>query len=123
VHQEVPGEPRFGMDISYEPPTDPDTDPNNDPPDTWNNLAWDLFGHSEPAFVRLSPGPKFKARPHRPFKKDEDDISKYPWGKSAANLAYALFQTPVMVAVHSSEMLPKEITFAEFVKLNQRIIR
>ena len=123
VLQEVPGEPRFGMDISYEPPTDPDTDPNNDPPDTWNNLAWDLFGHSEPAFVRLSPGPKFKTRPHRPFKKDEDDISKYPWGRSAANLAYALFQTPVMVAVHSSEMLPKEITFAEFVRLNQRIIR
>ena len=123
VLQEVPGEPRFGMDISYEPPTDPDTNPNNDPPDTWNNLAWNLFGPSEPTFVKRTPVPKFKPRPHRPFKKDEDDISRCPWGTHSANMAYALFQTPVMVAVHSSEMLPKEITFTEFVKLNQRILR
>ncbi len=123
VLQEVPGEPRFGMDISYEQPTDPDSNPKNDPPDTWNNLAWDLFGHSEPPFVKRSPLPTFKDRPHRDFKEGEDDINKYPWGSNAANMAYALFQTPVMVAVHSSEMLPKEITFAEFAKLNQRIIR
>ncbi len=123
VLQEVPGEPRFGMDVSYEPPTDPDTNPNNDPPDTWNNLAWNVFGPSEPAFIKMFPAPKFKPRPHRPFKKDEDDVLKYPWGTNAAYMAYALFQTPVMVAVHSSEMLPKEITFAEFIKLTDRIIR
>ena len=44
VIQEVPGEPRFGMDIAYEPTRDTDNDPANDPKDTWNNLAWNLFG-------------------------------------------------------------------------------
>ena len=34
VIQEVPGEPRFGMDIAYEPKLDPDNDPTNDPKDT-----------------------------------------------------------------------------------------
>ena len=98
VIQEVPGEPRFGMDISYEPTKDPDNDPTNDPPDTWNNLAWNLFGPSEPSFVKRFPPPKF----HRP---GSAELTDHLWGGSSAQMAYCLFQTPVMVAVHATEML------------------
>ena len=98
VIQEVPGEPRFGMDISYEPTQDTDNNPTNDPPDTWNNLAWNLFGPSEPAFVKRSPAPKF----HR---LGSPELTDHLWGGSSAQMAYILFQTPVMVAVHATEML------------------
>ncbi|HKO98921.1 MAG TPA: hypothetical protein VJU86_18110 [Pyrinomonadaceae bacterium] len=98
VIQEVPGEPRFGMDIAYEATKDSDNDPANDPKDTWNNLAWDLFGDTEPAFVRKSPPPNFP-------KPGSEDLTKHVWAKNSAEMAYSLFQTPVMVAVHASEML------------------
>jgi hypothetical protein len=96
VIQEVPGEPRFGMDISYEPTQDPD--PKKIVPDTWDNLAWDLFGPSEPSFVKRSPPPAF----HR---LGSPELTNYLWASNSAKLAYELFQSPVMVAVHASEML------------------
>ena len=37
VIQQIPGEPRFGMDIAFAPDDDPTT------PITWNDLAWDAF--------------------------------------------------------------------------------
>jgi hypothetical protein len=98
VIQEVPGEPRFGMDIAYEATQDSDNDPANDPRDTWNNLAWNLFGPTEPAFVKRSPPPVFP----RP---GSQDLNAHLWARSSAELAYSLFQMPVMVAVHASEML------------------
>jgi hypothetical protein len=98
VLQEVPGEPRFGMDISYQPTLDTDTNPSNDPRDTWDNLAWNLFGATEPAFVKVAPPPNFP-RPN------VGELSLHPWASNAAQMAYILFQTPVMVAVHASEML------------------
>jgi hypothetical protein len=98
VLQEVPGEPRFGMDISYQPTVDTDTNPANDPRDTWDNLAWNLFGATEPAYVKVAPPPNFP-RPN------VGELSLHPWASNAAQMAYILFQTPVMVAVHASEML------------------
>jgi hypothetical protein len=98
VIQEIPGEPRFGMDIAYEATLDSDNDPTNDPKDTWNNLAWNLFGPTEPGFVKRFPAPRF----HKP---GHEDLTKHVWAKNSAEMAYSLFQTPVMVAVHSSEML------------------
>jgi hypothetical protein len=98
VLQEVPGEPRFGMDIAYEPTVDTDNNPANDPRDDWDNLAWNLFGAGEPRFVKRSPAPTFP----RP---DVPKLSLNPWGISSAHMAFILFQTPVMVAVHATEML------------------
>jgi hypothetical protein len=98
VIQEVPGEPRFGMDIAYEATQDTDNDPSNDPRDTWNNLAWNLFGPTEPPFVKRFPPPAFR-------KPGSQDLIHHVWAKNSAEMAYSLFQTPVMVAVHSSEML------------------
>jgi hypothetical protein len=97
VIQEVPGEPRFGMDIHYEATED---EAGNALPDTWNNLAWDLFGPSDPAFVRLNPPPKLPL-PGSP------ELTQHRWGTNAAEMAYILFQEPVMVAVHASEMVSK----------------
>jgi len=99
VIQEVPGEPRFGMDIAYEPTRDT----NNNPIDTWNNLAWNSFGAAEPAFVSRTPAPSFP----RP---DTAELAAHPWGSNAAQMAYILYQTPVMVAVHASEMLENMTT-------------
>jgi hypothetical protein len=97
VIQEVPGEPRFGMDISYEP-NETDTDPLTDSRDTWNNLAWDRFGETEPLFVKRTPAPTFP-------NPNPTEMNAHRWAHSSAQMAYILFQTPVMVAVHSSEML------------------
>jgi hypothetical protein len=98
VIQEVPGEPRFGMDIAYEPTRDTNADPADDPRDTWNNLGWNSFGAAEPPFVGMTPAPSFP----RP---DLGELGAHPWGSNAAQMAYILFQTPVMVAVHAEEML------------------
>lgn len=98
VIQEVPGEPRFGMDISYNPTTDADLDATNDPLDDWNNLAWNCFGNTEPSFVTSFPAPSFP----RP---DTVKLNAHQWASNAAEMAYILFQTPVMIAVHASEML------------------
>lgn len=99
VIQEVPGEARFGMDIHYEPKQDTNNNPADDPLDTWNNLAWNSFGDTEPLFVSRTPAPSLP----RPG----PDIGAHAWGRNAAEMAYILFQTPAMVAVHASEMLEK----------------
>jgi hypothetical protein len=100
VIQEVPGEPRFGMDIEYERTQDSNDNPTDDPLDTWNNLAWNSFGATEPAFVSRTPAPVFPLP-------NQVELSAHPWGVSSAQMAYILFQTPVMVAVHATEMLEK----------------
>lgn len=113
VIQEVPGEPRFGMDIAYQATQDTDNDSINDPVDTWDNLAWDLFGASEPAFVKRTPAPIWRrpfqrGKPINPVPEDEK-LEKHLWGSSSAEMAYMLFQTPVMVAVHAIEMIPEKL--------------
>jgi hypothetical protein len=98
VIQEVPGEPRFGMDIAYKATENATPETSDDPLDTWDNLAWNSFGAAEPVFVSRSPVPTFP-RPNTA------EFSNHPWGVTSAQMAYALFQNPVMVAVHASEML------------------
>lgn len=100
VIQEVPGEPRFGMDLKYNPSRDTN---DNILPNTWNNLAWNSFGATEPEFVAHQPGPQMPS-PHDP------ELSAHPWAANAAEMAYILFQTPAMVAIHATEMLPEEVT-------------
>src|SRR6185369_8954386 len=48
IIQEVPGEPRFGMDISYDPGTDGVT---------WDDLSWRNFPTPDPDFITASPHP------------------------------------------------------------------
>ncbi|GAB3218044.1 hypothetical protein J0A67_01845 [Algoriphagus aestuariicola] len=89
---EVPGEPRFGMDISF--------DPVNPTTFTWNDLSWENFGTESIPFASAS---------LQPNKKDPT-ATKGVWGRSSADMASILIQRPVMVAVHATEMLDKEIS-------------
>src|SRR5262249_23294211 len=96
VIQEVPGEPRFGMHIRYTPDQDPD---GHNKADTWNTLAWNSFDGDEPPFVLRGTQPKLN--------NPDPETKKHHWGSNAAEMAYILFRTPVMVAVHASELLVK----------------
>lgn len=91
IIQELPGEPRFGMDLAFDPDDDPDT------PITWNDLAWDRM----PAGAFVSPA----ALPLPAFFNQLSAELKAQWGHHAADMASILFQRPVMIAVHAREML------------------
>jgi hypothetical protein len=83
IIQEVPGEPRFGMDITYDPGGDGVS---------WDDLAWDRLP-ADTRFIQGSVTPNINV----------PDKSK--WGADSASMAYVLFQKPSMVAIHAREML------------------
>ena len=83
IIQEIPGEPRFGMDISFDQGSDGLS---------WDDLAWNNF----------DPGMKFITENVKPNIHPTDF---YKWGTDSANMAFILFQKPSMVAVHAKEML------------------
>ncbi len=87
IIQEVPGEPRFGMDISYDPGSDGMS---------WDDLSWQNFPAPDPAFIAASPHPTGFT---------PTDNSPDRWATNSANMAYVLFQKPSLVAVHASDML------------------
>lgn len=86
ILQEIPGEPRFGMDIEFDPGTDGVT---------WDDLSWKSFGSTGLKFIKANVRPTFNPSDNHPDK----------WGTNSANMAYILFQKPSMVAVHAKEML------------------
>lgn len=91
--QELPGEPRFGMDIAFDPDDDPKT------PISWNDLGWDKMPAGNFIDPAKAPLPDFMNRL-------APDI-KAQWGRHSAEMAAILFQRPVMIAVHAREMLEK----------------
>lgn len=88
ILQQIPGEPRFGMDITFSP-----DDPHKF---TWDDLSWANFAKDLP-FVDINKKPSF-------FNQLAADL-KAQWGDHSADMASILFQEPVMVAVHAKEML------------------
>jgi hypothetical protein len=116
VIKERPGEPRFGLDV-----TDQGTPGNVDASgriEVWNDLAWsDLKPPvAEGDFLRVN-AQTHTIRATQPLEPDDDEKKtqhdedvKVVWSKdmSSAELAYVLYQVPVLVAVHSTEMLPKD---------------
>jgi hypothetical protein len=91
VIQEIPGEPRFGMDVEFDPDDDPTT------PITWNDLSWDRM-----------PGSRFVSPAGPPVPSFFNLLSpalRAQWGRHSADMAAVLFQRPVMIAVHAREML------------------
>ena len=105
VIKERPGDPRFGVD-----------DAPAGPVEVWNDLTWDHVDPDGRGFLVLDPGTTVALAP---FDGSEDDVEKQEqrgedenlplWfaGLSSADLAYVLFQVPVLVAVHAQEMLPR----------------
>ena len=91
VIQQLPGEPRFGMDVSFTPDDDPTT------PLSWDDLAWTLFP-GDPAFVDTGVPPTglLPAAPGEALAQ---------WGTDSARMASILYQRPVMILVHAAEML------------------
>jgi len=92
IIQQVPGEPRFGMDIEFEP-----DDPNKV---TWDDLSWDEFA-SDLRFIDTSTPPTAS------FFNRLTSAERAQWGSHSADMASILYQQPVMIAVHAKEMLEK----------------
>jgi hypothetical protein len=87
VIKEVVGEPRFGLDENTAAaPSD----------DKWDNLSWENLG----ADVKVID----VAQPLAPDPAGTDS-SGVTWGANAADMAYILYQKPVLVAVHARTML------------------
>jgi hypothetical protein len=89
VIQERPGEPRFGLDIQ-------DTVPPA--PAKWTDLAWNHLG--DPTQIPLI---DLTTVPATNITTPPDNAVR--WGANAADMAYILYQVPVMVAVHAESML------------------
>lgn len=104
VIKERPGDPRFGLDAG--PAVDVET---------WNDLSWPNVDPQNHGFISLdastvgvpladldSPEDAEKESQH------DEDAALPLWhaGLSSADLAYILFQAPVLLAVHAQEMLP-----------------
>jgi hypothetical protein len=92
VIQQIPGEPRFGLDVEF----DPDENPNT--PITWDDMAWD----------RLPAGTAFLSTAAPPLPEFFGQLTqslKDQWFRNSADMASILYQKPVMIAVHAKEML------------------
>ncbi len=102
VIKERPGEPRFGLDVGEAGALD-----------IWNDLSWEhvLPGKSPGSFIQItenSPSFPLTNLPKEHKKRAQQDQDKeVKWNKdtNSADLAYILYQTPVLVAVHAAEML------------------
>jgi hypothetical protein len=92
ILQQIPGEPRFGMDVTFSPDDDPAT------PITWDDLAWNNFDAGMP-FVSTA------LQPQASFLNQLTAAERAQWGSHSADMAFVLYQKPVMIAVHAKEML------------------
>jgi hypothetical protein len=95
VLQETPGETRFGLDISG-----PDSSQQNL---TWDDASWDLVTGEKIAATKILPNTTITTFENKLVNAER---LKAKWGKSSADMAYILYQKPVMIAIHANEMLP-----------------
>lgn len=104
VIKERPGEVRFGLDIAREGPLN-----------VWNDLAWpDVLSDADKGFLQIRPDsptltlddPVAPELQEKKTQYREDRALHWHPDTNAAELAYILYQVPVLVAVHGSEMLP-----------------
>ena len=94
VIQERPGEPRFGLDLTDGPPEVPVNQLKE-----WNQLSWNHLGNPvEIPFISI-------VQAHIPTVTGIGPDKNIKWGSNAADMAYILFQVPVMVAIHADKML------------------
>jgi hypothetical protein len=112
VIKERPGEPRFGLDVGGESGVDA-----QGRLEVWNDLSWDDITPAVPEgdFIRITAQTQTltATQPLEPDdaekteQQQEDANVTWSSGMSSAELAYILYQVPVLVAVHASEMLPR----------------
>lgn len=92
VMKERPGQPRFGMD-DYGDDSMPST-----PPQTWNDLAWEHLVSTKTELLHY----------HLNFSKPvsiTNSNGQPVWGSNSADMAAILYQNPVLMARHATEML------------------
>ncbi|MEU1268501.1 hypothetical protein [Streptomyces sp. NPDC005799] len=102
VIKERPGEPRFGLDEDLQEPIQ-----------VWNDLSWPKIDVAAGKCIDIAVGPATLtvASPgsdNEKFPQFEEDTN-VQWsraGMTSAEVAYVLFQSPVLVAFHAAEMLP-----------------
>jgi len=103
VIKERPGEPRFGLDSAKQPGIK-----------LWNDFSWpDVQPGAAGSFIQITAATPtlnvgaLSANATDAMKAQHDDDDEVTWGPnmSSADLAYILFQAPVMIAVHGAEML------------------
>lgn len=107
VIKERPGEPRFGLDDG------PASAPEAETPQVWNELTWGDADVASGGIVRVAALPTVSLKPIPSSSSDDDKHAQHaedlsvPFSAStnAADLAYVLFQAPVLVAIHGAEML------------------
>jgi hypothetical protein len=106
VIKERPGEPRFGLDIEHAG--------KKDEWQIWDDLAWPdvqpglagTYLEINRSFTLTAPNPGADAEgPARLEQHNEDRDIRWDVNTNSADLAYILYQVPVLVAVHASEML------------------
>ena len=108
VVKEREGEPRFGLDIERDA---------GDKIWVWNDLAWEdvVPGVTSGSFIDLATTPTvpltLDALPAEEIEKQDqrvEDLLLPSWnqGLNAAEFAYILYQAPVLIGIHGSEMLP-----------------
>jgi hypothetical protein len=106
VLKERPGDPRFGLDIE-----------RTDELEVWNDLAWpDVLppgAGAGPAYIRFGAdtptltltAPTDPSDIEKADQYAEDRALTWNGQLNSADVAYILFQSPVLVAVHAREML------------------
>jgi hypothetical protein len=105
VIKERPGEPRFGLDLPH--------DGVHGAIASWNELSWtdvvDDYDAAEQLPVAQHDVTLATAGidPTQQAQHDEDAPYRWRADTDAAELAYILYQLPVMMAVHAAEMLEK----------------
>lgn len=109
VIQERAGEPRFGLDVG-----------NSGEIQVWNDLAWgnENLQVNSGSFLQVLSGEDntIKVSSNEPCGDDIEKLPQWPEDKqiewhenmNSAELAYILFQSPMMIAVHAAKMLPKQ---------------
>lgn len=106
VIKERPGEPRFGFDIGEGGGTK----------QYWNDITWEdvLSDNAATLFIRPTAPHNISSVPPDGDANDigsrqhaEDIQVEWTGNVSAAEMAYIMYQVPVLVAVHASDMLPE----------------
>ncbi|MDR7253973.1 hypothetical protein J2X46_002963 [Nocardioides sp. BE266] len=106
VIKERPGEPRFGLDLPQAAP--------QGAINTWNELSWTDVVDDYTAVRVLPVGQRevglVDPGAGTPEKQQHDEDKAFRWRADthAAELAYILYQVPVLMAVHAAEMLQKD---------------
>ena len=97
-----------------------DIDQDCEKPEVWNDRAWnDVLPANAPAgsFIPvgnatieqdLSANPLDPDDPEKVDQRKDDMQVSWKKNMNAADVAYILYQVPVLMAVHAGEMLPKQ---------------